>query len=376
VLITSGDIYYASGPNITTSGGWDNLLPGDPDLDVLAGTFTYDATTLEFDFTIPSDTIKFRYVFASEEYNEYVCADYNDVFGFFISGPGIIGTKNIARLPGSGLPVAINNVNNGTMGIYGGTATCYFSNTGYYIDNENPPGSTIEYDGFTTVLQAVAAVIPYQTYHIKLAVADATDYSLDSGVFIEAESFTGLPLPVELLSFIAEMRNNMVELKWATASEKNSSHFDVQRSADGHNFEFVDRVEAAGISSTAHNYHSVDYRPLQTQAYYRLKQTDFNGSVSYSKIVSVNSDIDNSVSVHPNPTAKEIVCDIAADREENIPVEIINVFGQIVFSKYQPITKGMNHLTLNMENFSSGIYTVKINKNNIDTRVKVLKKSY
>src|SRR6185436_5577676 len=267
VLITSGDIYYAPGPNFTTAGGWDNFLPGDPDLDVLAGTFTYDATTLEFDFTIPSDTLKFRYVFASEEYNEYVCADYNDVFGFFISGPGIPGTQNIALLPGSGLPVAINNVNNGTMGIYGGTAACYFSNTGYYIDNENPPGATIEYDGFTTVLQAVAAVIPYQTYHIKLAVADATDYSLDSGVFIEAESFTGLPLPVELLSFVAEMRNNIVELKWTTASEQNSSHFDVQRSADGHNFEFVNRVEAAGNSNTAHSYHSVDYKPLQSEAY-------------------------------------------------------------------------------------------------------------
>lgn len=196
VLITSGDVAFAPGPNSMGSAGQDNLLPGDADLDSLyPGSPTFDGAVLEFDFIPRTNIISFRYVFASEEYNEYVCASVNDIFAFFISGPGIAGIPNIARLPG-GLPVAIDNVNNGTVGAMGSAGPgCNLSNSAYFVDNDTPPGLTVEYDGFTIVLTASAIVIPCQTYHIKIAIADVGDGVFDSGVFLEAGSFSsGTPV--------------------------------------------------------------------------------------------------------------------------------------------------------------------------------------
>ncbi len=164
--------------------------PGDPQLDsIIDPRLTQDATILEFDFYVASDSLKFEYVFASEEYNDYAAGNppsaYNDVFAFFISGPGIVGQQNLAVVPGTTTPVSINTINNGySAGVSSGPCT----NCQYYIDNVNGP--SVYFDGFTTVLTAKTAVQPCQTYHIKLAIADATDGAFDSGVFLKAGSFT------------------------------------------------------------------------------------------------------------------------------------------------------------------------------------------
>lgn len=160
--------------SITTGGS-------DPQLQALIPGYTInDATFIEFDFIPESDTISFDFVFGSEEYPEWVGSSFNDVFGFFVSGPNPLGgaytNYNIARLPG-GLPVTIDNVNSG-------------SNSAYYVDNEGINGQTIVYDGFTTVLTAWLVVTPCVQYHIKLAVGDAGDQSYDSGVFLRANSFS------------------------------------------------------------------------------------------------------------------------------------------------------------------------------------------
>ncbi|MEO5570114.1 MAG: choice-of-anchor L domain-containing protein [Bacteroidia bacterium] len=111
MLLTSGHASIAAAPNTGTGQGYDLGLVGDPDLTTLTTGLTYDACVLEFDFIAVSDTAIFNYIFASEEYNDYVGSTFNDVFGFFISGPGITGNQNIALIPGTLTPIAINNVN-------------------------------------------------------------------------------------------------------------------------------------------------------------------------------------------------------------------------------------------------------------------------
>ncbi|MFH0893576.1 MAG: choice-of-anchor L domain-containing protein [Bacteroidota bacterium] len=175
-------------------------LPGDVDIQALSGhiltgsqfdTASIDACVLEFDFVPLGDTVKFRYVFGSEEYPDYVCSAFNDYFGFFISGPGISGSFsnsgiNIATLP-NGMPVAINTVNSGYPGSGNPTTGCQsLSNSAYYVNNT---GATIAFNGFTTVLTAWAKVIACDTFHIKLAISDMGDGSFGSGVFLEANSF-------------------------------------------------------------------------------------------------------------------------------------------------------------------------------------------
>jgi gliding motility-associated-like protein len=182
LLMTTGSVEDALGPNNSPSKTQINFTPGDADLASLVGNSkTFDACVIEFDITTNSTQISFNYIFASEEYPEFVDAGYNDVFAFFISGPGITGKQNLAVIPGTNTPVSIDNVNSNT-------------NSSYYHDNGNGifgiGGQITQYDGYTTKLKAVANVIPCNTYHLKLAITDVGDPRYDSGVFIEAGSLT------------------------------------------------------------------------------------------------------------------------------------------------------------------------------------------
>lgn len=186
---TVGATQGVNGPNTGAGPGLGNGVPGDPDLNtVLSGITTLDACILEFDFIPTGDTIRFNYVFASTEYQGYSCSSFNDVFGFFISGPGITGKKNIAVIPGTNIPICVNSTTGVTTG-----AMCTAMGPGspfssYYINNMG--GATITYGGFTQIFTAISAVVPCTTYHLKLAIADGTDSALDSGIFIEAGSLT------------------------------------------------------------------------------------------------------------------------------------------------------------------------------------------
>lgn len=203
VILSTGKATDAIGPNNTTSVTSINGTPGSPQLTQIIGQPTNDAAILEFDFIPSSDTVKFRYVFASEEYYEGVCTPYNDAFAFLINGPGITGTTNIALIPGTNKAVSISSVNGGVLGdpIYGPSTTytyCNLTYTNYYVDNTTPPGPTVQYDGFTKVFTAKTKVIPCMIYHIKLAIADGgNDNTWDSAVFLEAGSFNTHYLTVD-----------------------------------------------------------------------------------------------------------------------------------------------------------------------------------
>lgn len=144
-----------------------------------------DVAVYTITFIPNSDTLRFRYSFASEEYPEYACTSFNDVFGFFIQGPGYPVFTNIAKVPGTNLPVSINNVHPANPSA---PPPCPAFNAQYYNDNL---GSALQpvYDGFTDVFTALAVVTPCQPYTIKLAIADVGDAAYDSGVFLEAKSF-------------------------------------------------------------------------------------------------------------------------------------------------------------------------------------------
>ncbi|MFN8286594.1 MAG: choice-of-anchor L domain-containing protein, partial [Chitinophagales bacterium] len=191
VALTTGTI--GAVPNTgATFASTDNANGGDADLNNIAPASTQDVCVLQFNIVPQGNTLNFRYVFGSEEYPEYVCSQFNDVFGFFITGPnpggGNYNKSNIALIPNTSLSVSINAVNPGSPGAgYAASGCQSLAYSQYYTDNQN--GATIVYDGFTTVLNANIAVVPCQTYTLKLAIGDAGDGVYDSGVFLEASSF-------------------------------------------------------------------------------------------------------------------------------------------------------------------------------------------
>lgn len=208
IVLTTG-LAGSVAPNWGVNGAAVNLANfnqgnnGDADLTALAGTATYDRCILEFDFVGNGDSVFFKYIFGSEEYPNYNCSNYNDVFGFFISGPGYPSPINIALVPGTNIPVAINSINNGIIYPGGALSNCTSMGPGapftsLYVNNT--AGTTITYSGFTTILTSRAAIQPCSTYHLKLAIADGFDHILDSGVFLKAGSLTSNTAVFEVLT--------------------------------------------------------------------------------------------------------------------------------------------------------------------------------
>ncbi|MFM9983742.1 MAG: choice-of-anchor L domain-containing protein, partial [Flavobacteriales bacterium] len=195
IILTTGRANDAIGPNNDENVTVNNSATynGDADLDPLVSGSLNDVCALSFDFVATSDVITVQYVFSSEEYNEFVCSSFNDIFAFFVSGPNPLGGSysnlNVALIPSTNLPVSINSVNNGTPGSQGSFGGCTsLDYSAYYVDNTG--GTTIQYDGFTVVLTAQVLITPGESYHFKFAIADVSDSSLDSGVFIRGESFS------------------------------------------------------------------------------------------------------------------------------------------------------------------------------------------
>lgn len=158
VLLTTGTVDCAPGPNTVSN---------------CSGSGS--TTSLKFDFVSTSGNIFFNYVFASEEYNEYVGSQFNDSFQLLLNG------VNIALLPGAGGPVSINNVNAG-------------SNASFYRNNSGAGSLNLDtqYDGLTTVLTASATgLVGLNTF--EFLIQDIGDTSFDSGVFVQAGTFSDTP---------------------------------------------------------------------------------------------------------------------------------------------------------------------------------------
>lgn len=160
IVLTTGTTACAVGPNTSTACSGEGAT-----------------TTLKFDVTSESGTFFFNYVFASEEYNEYVGSAYNDLFEMKLNG------VNIALLPNGGGLVSINNVNNNI-------------NSAYFRDNSSGIYNT-QFDGLTTVLTA-QALLAAGVNTFEVTVKDVGDNGLDSGVFLQAGTFAATQTPVDM----------------------------------------------------------------------------------------------------------------------------------------------------------------------------------
>jgi outer membrane protein OmpA-like peptidoglycan-associated protein len=216
IILSTGKAPLIAGPNFSLSTSSINYTPGDSILDFIARGKTKDACIIEFDFIPSSENIAFDFIFASEEYPEYVNSMFNDVFAFIVTNPSTKESFNIAFLPKTKEPITVNNVN-------------YLKNTEYFIDNPAPNilylmeseesdmgvkskkdrkkqdainkynlasikcktqlCEDIQYDGFTKVITAKAKVVPDQMYHFKIGIADVHDAIYDSGVILQSHSF-------------------------------------------------------------------------------------------------------------------------------------------------------------------------------------------
>jgi hypothetical protein len=200
VILATGDIVNALGPNNQSDAGTFFYTDGDTDLDNLTGGGpTCDAAVLEFDIVSTNAfTLGFQYIFASEEYPEWI-GPFNDPLAVFVStnrdGTNWINsiTNDLALVPGTtNLPVSVNNINGGCLD------SVSPSNPQYYVDNADPfysavppyqvaaPVFNVQYDGMTVLLSAQPRISAGITNHVKIVIADYGDHMYDSAVFIKA----------------------------------------------------------------------------------------------------------------------------------------------------------------------------------------------
>mgnify|MGYP002639724285 CR=1 FL=1 len=185
IVLSTGKLINTEGPNDSLS---DDDAPnwlGDADLEnTLSESQTINATILEFDFKSVATQVSFKYLFASEEYQEgdNSTCDYSDLFGFLIRPINDNQYTNIALVPNTQTPVKVTTVHpdipNGCSAI-----------NELYFESFNGSVSPINFNGQTKVMSATATVVPNETYHVKLVIADHVNYRYDSAVFLEAGSF-------------------------------------------------------------------------------------------------------------------------------------------------------------------------------------------
>jgi len=178
LILATGDVSVAVGPNDDTgaSEAVTNFVDCS-ELESLVNYLTlYNPAVLEFDFMTTADMVTFNYVFASEEYPEFVDMGYNDVFGFFVTDLTTNQTTNVALIPNTNLPVTIDNVNDHSYSQY------------YHELSYDSPW--MQYDAYVGPFAATFSVVPCRLYHIKLAISNVGDDAYDSAVFLEAQSFS------------------------------------------------------------------------------------------------------------------------------------------------------------------------------------------
>lgn len=337
--------------NWTTNSSWtDGSAPASLNLPITPGDITMngyiDLGTAPA--PAPGSGVILSFSAANEAY-DFIVNDtlvvYGDVFfanksmnlvinsGGFMIVIGDLDLSNKITLASDGnLIVSGNFYKDGNKGAYTGTGNVY---AGSYTGDASdlvPDGSE------------------------KNAGSDLQNDFPDIYDFVQGNGST--PLPVSLISFNANVSNDNVNIAWSTASEENNDFFTIERSSNGVDFEEVATVNGAGTSTGLLNYTYADNQPVNGRSYYRLSQTDFDGTTTHFNVVSVDYSTVKELSVYPNPANASDILTIrtGADTDENVEVSIYSNSGQLVKSE---IVNGSSSVSIH-NNLKSGFYMLQI----------------
>ncbi len=189
------------------------------------------------------------------------------------------------------------------------------------------------------------------------AVIDLIDDLMDSLLVC---GVSGCPiLPIELLTFDGYNKNNVNEFYWSTSSEINNDYFTLERSWDAIHFEEIATINGAGNSNVLLEYEETDLHPMNGTNYYRLRQTDFDGNYSFSKMITLSNKLEHSLSVYPNPSTSFITLFNKENSLLNSIVKVYDIQGRIVLEEL--ISEDNPEHQINISTFNNGLYFIKIN---------------
>ncbi len=210
------------------------------------------------------------------------------------------------------------------------------------------------------------------TYVTLVPTSDAAGAAFATLDMIEGSGATNLVsiLPVSLSSFSAKKQNSSVNLQWTTASEKNNSHFNVLRSANGSQFQTLSKVVGNGNTNTTTNYYYTDKQPLAGDNFYQLEQVDFNGQTSLSPIVSVKNNIlENNVSVSAREKVLVTINALVAGKAQ---LQIFDLQGRLRYKVQSLLQQGKNEVDMG-GTLQKGVYLLSVQQGNEQISLKFIK---
>lgn len=310
---------------------------------------------------------------------------FSNILGSFVQTLPILAAFPLINVLASGVPV-VDMLNYGywaftpNSSMSGGTYTITLNEKGATNLNSNPQSYC--------VLKRPNSLAPWSS----LGTHNSNTQSMSNGVVTAVRSALtgfshfgigksgGATLPIKLISFDASLKNNAVDLEWATAVEINNNFFTIERSSDGEHFETVFTKSGAGNSTTNHYYEGTDYHPLTGYSYYRLKQTDFDGHYTYSEVKTVKiGDVSESAalkvnSIYPNPFRESFNLNFTSSTATEVTVSIVSAGGQLVKEDKFTSEAGFNsyQFTDNV-NMKSGVYYVVLKSGNEKSVKTILK---
>lgn len=220
---------------------------------------------------------------------------------------------------------------------------------------------------FRAVVNRVATITNIASITARNTPAGSATFETFSDESSVDIGFDEAPLPVTFAAFSGTLKNGLATLTWTTATEENTSHFELERSSDARNFRFVASVKAHGNSSIQRQYQQTDASTeVSGMVYYRLKVVDIDGKITYSKIIALaaNSQLDGKqFTFFPNPVrnGQELKLQLRAASAGEIVVRIVNNSGQTIATARKPVQPGSNIIVLSeLTNAVPGIYTVQV----------------
>ncbi len=202
---------------------------------------------------------------------------------------------------------------------------------------------------------------------------DDSQSSFDAQWRIEKYDLCGT-LPVKLLSFDGRNEERDIRLLWTTATEQNNDYFSVERSSDGQIFEEIGTKKGAGNSTVEKTYSFTDEHPFSGINYYRLKQVDYDGNFTYSKIISITTgDKRQTITIYPVPSDKELNCEFYSDENAMVNIAVTDVLGNTILRKDLKSKHGMNKENLDISNLSQGVYFLRIDNGIQQSQIKFIR---
>ena len=230
-----------------------------------------------------------------------------------------------------------------------------FPGTNGYNIIDNITGSTM-----LNILENVISLGPYpagSSVNLSVSVADHPECVEDFSISM----LDCITTDVELVNFSGRIIEQANEITWAIAAERKIKYYELLRSPDGYQFESIYKIEAKGNSNTLTNYQYIDKAFEKTTNYYQLRHTDFSGRTKVSKTVALNNaDNEIAIELYPNPASDVLGVNLQSDSDDVKLIQVINKEGKEIYAEKFKVRKGLNQLSINIENLNSGLYFIKM----------------